>query len=230
MPAKFDFQKDTNQYSINSLTEALLQKKGFTVCFNNTPLPADLANNKCHALLADLQEKSSMFTTGLTLILKDCQGNVIFKSKQGKSREKDYEAAYSGALRDAFTSLDQVPYNYTGQNYEPGQTAAATVVPATPAVVPVTAQPVAVPTPAKPAETVAVQPAGTLYAQAIVNGYQLTDTTPKIVLTILKTSAADLFIADSGSNKGIVMKKGEDWYFEYYKEGKLNSEKLVIKF
>ena len=72
--------------------------------------------------------------------------------------------------------------------------------------------------------------AGTLYAQATPNGYQLIDTTPKKVLTLLKTSMQDYFIAEDGTSNGIVFKKNGEWYFECYKDGKLVSQKLQIKF
>jgi len=74
------------------------------------------------------------------------------------------------------------------------------------------------------------QAAGTLYAQPTANGYHLIDTAPKIILTLLRTSAEDYFIADNGSSNGIVFKKNDNWFFEYYKDGKLIAEKLLIKF
>jgi hypothetical protein len=220
VPEKFSFLKQNDQYSLNSLTKGLLEYKGFTVYFDNTQLPSEVANNRCRALSADLLEKSGMFTTTLTLLLKDCQGNIIFKSKEGKSREKEFKTAYNIALRDAFTSLDQVPYAYNGSTNEPTQPTSTTNAPAAP-VAPVVA-----------ASTIPVtnQPAGTLYAQAIANGYQLIDTTPKIVLTLLKTSVENYFIAGNATANGIVLKKKEDWFFEYYKDGKLISEKLLVKF
>ena len=269
VPEKFNFLKQKDQYSLNSLTKGLLEYKGFTVYFDNTNLPGEVANNRCRALSADVLEKSGMFSTRLTLILKDCQGNIVFKSKEGESREKEYRVAYNMALRDAFTSLDPVPYSYNGSTSEPVQPTTAPVAPATPTVtaatVPVTSPEVVANKPVQPMittnastlpvksmdtastvpekpsesastapvksmEAVSNQPAGTLYAQATANGYQLIDTTPKIVLTLLKTSAENYFIASNGTVNGIVLKKNEDWFFEYYKDGKLISEKLLVKF
>jgi hypothetical protein len=244
---------------LNSLTKGLLEYKGFTVYFDSNELPGELANNKCRALIADVLEKKGMFVTNLTLLLKDCQGNIIFKSKEGKSREKEYKVAYSMALRDAFTSLDSVSYAYNGSTNEPVQPTVTTTtstapVKSTGAVINQPIQPtittVASTAPVKSTEAVTNppvqstpsaasvkspevatnQPAGTLYAQAIANGYQLIDTTPKIVLTLLKTSAENYFIASNATANGIVLKKNEDWVFEYYKDGKLISEKLLVKF
>jgi hypothetical protein len=196
-----------------------------------------VVNNRCHALNADVLENSSMFTTGLTLVLKDCQGNIVFKSKEGKSREKEYKVAYNLALRDAFTSLNQVSYTDTRSTNMPVQprvTTTASAVPVKPTVaaatVPVPSTAAASTAPVKSTEAVDNQPTGTLYAQAITNGYQLVDATSKIVLTLLKTSAENYFIAGNATVNGIVLKKNEDWFFEYYKDGKLISEKLLVKF
>lgn len=240
VPERFGFLKQNDQYSLNSLTKGLLEYKGFTVYFDNAELPTDVANNKCRALSADLLEQSSMFTTSLTLLLKDCQGNIVFKSKEGKSREKDYGLAYRIALRDAFTSLNKVSYTAdTASANKPAQEMAVTTtsdasVKPTAALKSQPVQPSSITTApeasAKSTEVTTNQPAGTLYAQAITNGYQLIDTSPKIVLTLLKTSAENFFIANSASANGIVLKKDGDWIFEYYKDGKLISEKLLVKF
>lgn len=239
VPEKFNFLKENDQYSLNSLTKVFLQDKGFTVYLDNAELPNEVANNKCRALSADVLEKSGMFTTGLTLVLKDCQGNIVFKSKEGKSREKDYKTAYYMALKDAFTSFDQVSYAYNGSTNEPAQLVVTTTASTEPvkqittpaaSTEPVKSTIAAAATSAKPTEAVTNQPAGTLYAQTIANGYQLIDTTPKIVLTLLKTSAENYFIANNATANGIVLKRNESWFFEYYKDGKLISEKLLVKF
>jgi hypothetical protein len=277
VPEKFSFLKQKDQYSLNSLAKGLLEYKGFTVYFDNEELPAEVANNRCRALVADVVDNSGAFSTSLTLLLKDCQGNVVFTSKQGVSREKEYRIAYNFALRDAFTSLDQVPYAYDGSTHPPVQPATAPAIAANPAasapeksagtlanapapalqptitttaapvkptesatnaaVQPITAPAVPVkPTaaastvPVKSVEAVSNQPAATLHAQATANGYQLIDTSSNIVLTLLKTSAENFFIASTAAANGIVLKKNEDWFFEYYKDGKLISEKLFVKF
>jgi len=235
VPEKFGFLKENDQYRLNTLTKFLLQDKGFTPYFDNSELPTEISNNKCSALYVEILEKNGMFTTNLTLLLKDCKGNIIFKSKEGKSREKEFKTSYNLALRDAFTSLNDVAYVYNGTSNVQDQQTAATSTAAVPvsitATVPVSAAVIAPASPpaAKVIET-AVQPAGTLYAQPTTNGYQLIDTTPKKVLTLSRTSVQDYFIADNGTSNGIVLKKNGDWFFEYYKDDKLMAEKLLIKF
>jgi hypothetical protein len=214
VPEKFSFLKQDNQYRLNTLTKWLLEEKGFTAYYDNAELPKEIANNKCTALNVEVLQKKSMFSTNLTLLLKDCQGNIIFKGKEGKSREKEFDASYNEALRDAFTSLNETPYAYKGGTAN---------VPAP--ISPPVNQPAA-----KVVATETNQPAGTLYAQPTVNGYQLIDTTPKKVLTLFKTSVPDYFIADNGAANGMVLKKNGEWFFEYYKDGQLTAEKLLIKF
>ena len=217
LPEKFDFQKSPNQYGLNLMSKAFLENKGFTVYYDNPELPKELAGDRCNALKAEIVERKAIFTTNLTLFLKDCQGNVVFKSKEGKSREKEYSTAYDEALRDAFSSLNALAYAYNGTT-------------------PVRARPVvdtAVAAPALPAVAVATEEkpaAGTLYAQPTATGFQLIDTTPKIIYTLLKTSAPGYFIAQKDAAQGIVFKKNGDWYFEYYQDGKLVADKLLIKF
>ena len=228
VPEKFDFLKYEDQYGLNTTAKQLLQKKGFVAFVNNESLPPVLAANKCLALRAEVAERNSLFVTRLTLLLKDCYGNVIFKSKEGKSSEKEFPVAYDGALRDAFVSLNNVAYTYDStaaappqQQVTPQQTAQPQQVAVTPAVVS------PAPVPIKPA---AGELSGTLYAQPTPNGYQLVDTTPKKILTLLKTSVQDFFIADAGGSNGIVFKRNGEWFFERYEDNKLVSQKLEIKF
>jgi len=216
VPEQYSFFKDVNQYNLNSLTKIFLEQKGFTVYFDNKDLPAELANNKCKALSADLTAKKGLFTTTLKLLLKDCQGNVIFEGKEGKSREKEFAVSYNEALKNAFVSLNELPYTFAGEAVEVES-------------VKVTA-PVVAPANQSVAAVESAEPSGTLYAQTTANGFQLIDTTPKKVFTLFKTSIPDCFIADNGQHKGVVLKKDGKWFFEYYNDEKLISTELLIKF
>jgi len=218
VPDKFDFSKDINQYGLNTTTKLLLEQKGFVAFVGNDGLPPELAANKCNALKAEVVEKRGLFVTNLTLVLKDCQGNIIFKGKEGKSREKEFQTAYDEALRNAFLSLKDVPYKYDSSiAIQPQQVAPTPAVPS----------PVPAPVAAMPA---LAEITGTLYAQATPNGYQLIDTTPKKILALLKTSMPDYFIVDAGPSNAVVFKKDGEWLLEYYKDNKLVSQKLDIKF
>lgn len=217
VPEKFSFLKTNNLYGLNDLAKFLVEQKGFTAYLDNSELPAEIANNKCTALNLDLIERKTMFTTNLTIILKDCQGNILFKSKEGKSREKEYKTSYNFALRDAFSSMDSL--NYVAATTPMTQIPVATVPQQSPVITyaPATASEV-------------VPAAGTLYAQPISNGFQLINTAPKVVLTLLITTVPDYFIANHATAQGIAFKRNGEWFFEYYQNNKLVTEKLLIKF
>ena len=67
-----------------------------------------------------------------------------------------------------------------------------------------------------------------LYAQEITNGYQLVDSTPKLVYIIQATSLKNVyFIKDK---KGIIFEQNGKWFIEYYFNNDLIKRELIIKF
>lgn len=70
----------------------------------------------------------------------------------------------------------------------------------------------------------------TLYAQEIINGYQLVDSTPKIQMKLYNTSANAVYLVEKGNKNGILFKKDGHWIFEYYEGDTLRSEEVDIKF
>ncbi|MGN7985842.1 hypothetical protein ACTJKC_00795 [Pedobacter sp. 22226] len=222
VPEKFSFLKQANQYNLNNLTKALFDDLGFTTYFDNADLPTEIAGDRCKALTADIEEKNSMFVTNLTVVLKDCKGTVVLKSKEGKSREKEYKTSFNLALRDAFASLTDFRYTAGSIPDASAPTPAAQVKEAKTETTPAPAT--------QPVATEAKQTDAVLYAQTTANGYQLVDATPKIVMTLFKTSVEDFFIAVNGNTNGVVLKKNGNWFFEYYKNNVLVSDKLPVKF
>lgn len=220
VPAKFGFLKEKDQYGLNTLTKLFMEKNGFETYYDTDILPSESVNNRCNRIYVDVNENDNLLVTKLTVVIKDCRNAVLFTSKEGKSREKDYHIAYNQALRDAFSSLGALDHHYTAS--EPSATITEkkeTVVlsenfedkPVSVAVHPQAAQSI-------------------LSAQAIENGFQLVDTTPKIVLRIYKTSQPDVYMADNGAVKGILRKSNGQWLFEYYENNQLVSQPMVIKF
>lgn len=67
-----------------------------------------------------------------------------------------------------------------------------------------------------------------LYAQAIDNGFQLVDSTPKVVYKIKKTSITDVYLVE-GKN-ATLYKKDANWILEYYEDNVLKQDVLNIKF
>jgi hypothetical protein len=221
VPQKFDFLRDYDEYGLNTTAKSLLEQKGFSAFWSNGTLPQTLVANRCAALVVEVTQRKALFTTNLTVYLKDCSGNVIFKSKEGRSWEKEFNVAFDQALKEA---LKNVPYKYDSTLSVQSQPQPQPQQPATTSTNP----PPVTPSP-QPAVT---DTPGTLYAQVIPNGYQLIDTTPKKVLTLLKTSVPDCFLAEpvGGASSGIVFKKNGAWFLEYYKDGALVSQQLAIKF
>lgn len=245
VPQRYEFSKSDDQYAMNTTTKSLLEQKGFIVYWTNESLPPALAANKCNALLADVTQRKAMFTTNLTLVLKDCSGNIVFKGKEGRSREKEFYTAYDEALKDAFVSLNAVPYKYDStltaqtqtqtqpQQTQPQQTHPQQTQPQQ--TQPQQTQPQQTqpqPQQTQPQQTQPQQTpiTGTLYAQPIPNGYQLIDLTPKKIMTLLKTSQPDCYLGQTEAATGVVFKKDGQWLFDYYKDDKLISQKLEIKF
>ena len=94
VPKQFEFQKSADQYQLNSLTKFLFEKSGFTVVFTDENFPADLAANPCLGLKARVNNDSGMFSTKMNVALADCTNQVVFSTKDGKSKEKDYKTSY----------------------------------------------------------------------------------------------------------------------------------------
>lgn len=221
IPRKFEFFKEENKYNLNLMTKMLFEKQGFTVYYaDDNNKVEELALDRCKALYGNLINESGMLNTALRISLKDCNGNEIFLSEKGKSREKDFQKGYYEALRNASKSLLEQDYKYTGPAYK---TAPANAQP-------LPSQPNPVLSQLQAAVPATVNVENQLFAQPIANGYQLVDNTPKIILKIYKTSQQDSFTAVSDTKNGVVFRKGNDWYFEYYQNDQLVSEKLNIRF
>lgn len=215
VPERFSFFKEDNKYNLNSLTKMIFSKPGFETYFSSDKMPDELALDKCKALYADLLNESNLLNTGLVLVLKDCDGKVVFKSVKGSSKEKSFQKAYHQALREASGSVNQINYKYSGKEVTSSWATKPTKD---------------IPVAQQAATPVTVNNENVLFAQPIANGYQLVDSTPKVVLKIYKTSQQDSYTAVSEFKNGVVFKRGSDWIFEYYQNDTLVSEKLNIKF
>jgi hypothetical protein len=116
VPIQYEFQKSEDQYQINSLTEFLFNKEGFTAVFSNSTFPDELALNACSALKAVLVSESGLFTTKIKINLVDCYNAVVFSTDLGTSKLKDYKKAYHEAIRNAFADIQALNYVYNGSN------------------------------------------------------------------------------------------------------------------
>ena len=112
VPNQFNFQKSADSYRINSLTKFLFTKAGYTTLVSNEVFPEDLAKNRCLALSVLINKSASMLRTKLNIQLVDCNNSVVFTTKEGQSREKEYQKAYHEAIRNAFTDIQELNYSY----------------------------------------------------------------------------------------------------------------------
>jgi hypothetical protein len=226
VPVKFDFLKTENLYRLNTLTKFNLNKAGFVAFYTNEPISADL-NDRCSLLYIDVLKENGFLTTKLFLTLKDCYGKIIYQSVVGKSKEKDYQVAYSEALTEAFQSLYALKYKYNGNAVTKVQQALQPEVVKTKSATAAVGRTVV--SDSTTVNTI-IADSNLLYAQSTATGFQLIDSTPKVVMKLFKTSQANSFIAIKDTVQGSLISKDNEWYFEYYQNEKLISEKVAVKF
>ncbi|MCL6462063.1 MAG: hypothetical protein I4O51_09365 [Flavobacterium micromati] len=221
IPLQYKFLKSENQYRLNTATKFNLTKAGFVSFYKNENLTADYSD-RCSLLYADVEKEGGFLITKLYLTLKDCNDKVIFKSIVGKSKEKDFQLAYMEALNQAFQSVYALRYKYSGVSAKSESTVIQEKVVNSVATTQVqnTVQ----------TSNVDLKDSNLLYAQATPTGFQLIDSTPKVVMKLMKTSQPNSFIAIRDSVQGSLILQDNHWYFEYYQNDELISEKVAVKF
>tara|TARA_Y100000991_G_scaffold137844_1_gene103941 strand:- start:40 stop:807 length:768 start_codon:yes stop_codon:yes gene_type:complete len=222
VPDRFDFMKTNDQYQISSLTQFLLNKKGFNVLESIENYPSDLASNSCLLLDMNIEKIKGFLKTKLEVQFINCKKEVVFRSAIGISKEKDFKMAYHQALRSAFDSIEGLNYNYE---------ASATIDISAPietsiAVIP---KPI-VQTPSAPVVAASVDSVDSpeLLKTLIVStayGYDITDANGRVLYSIHPTMEEGIFIIDK--LPGIAYKRGRRWVREYVLEKKTVIEPLI---
>lgn len=210
VPTKFDWQRSENEYRLNTLLKYRLEEYGFNASYTSDQMNTNYSD-RCLYLNANVVNESSMFLTKLVVVFKDCNNAVVFQSDIGTSKIKERKDAYKEALEKALETVKTLNYQFSGKKLEETPVILENNIP------------IAV-------EKTEIINENTLFAQPIPNGFQLIDTTPKVVLKIYKTSQLDYFTATATDKNGVVFKKNKEWYFEYYVNDKLISEQIFIKF
>lgn len=122
VPLQFSFQNEENEYLLNSWLKHLLNQHNFeTVIDKKTEFPPDLIANNCLGLYADVNsEAEGLFSmqTKLVVQLKNCVREVVYETKVGTSRSKDFAEGYKEALKDAMDSFYEVDYAYNGKEIQ----------------------------------------------------------------------------------------------------------------
>jgi len=254
VPKSYGFLGDEDKYQLNSLTKFLFNKYGYTAFFPDDELPQDLNKNSCMALYTDVVEDKGLFKTKLRIDLKDCGGKIVMSSEFGETREKEFAKAFNLALRGAFETYKNYDYKYepikdeSAQKVIPMQTESKVVedkamTPIEAEVEPLkeevakaavavdvteTAKPEPKMTVEEPKIELVEEATVTLYAQPLDNGYQLVDTTPKVVMILLKTAQTNVFIVKD--QDAIVYKEEGKWFLSKNNGDKVSIEALNIKF
>ncbi|TBN01359.1 hypothetical protein EYD45_13210 [Hyunsoonleella flava] len=256
VPNKFDFLKEENKYRLNELAQFLFEKHGFSALMEGSDYPQDLTMDRCLALRSNVIKGTGMFKTKLNVVLKDCNDRVVYTSEVGESREKEFKTAYNIALRAAFDSFKALNYKYEPKNTsmasQPNQVAEEVKAQTQEEIkklkqeietlkkepekveekrVEVNETPLVIPNENKvdaPNTTSNISPSNVLYAQAIDNGFQLVDSSPKVIYKIKNTGVKDVFLVEGKS--AIVYKNGNGWILEYHTQNTKIVEELNIKF
>ena len=252
VPKKFETFKKENQYLTSTMVKYLFTQKGFIPVYDDA-LPEDLTNNRCLGLLANIIDDSSFFSTNVTVTLKDCQSIEVFRTVEGKTKIKEFTAAYKDALEKAFVSFDGMNYAYTPKKSEEKvadtqtitvsykddvkklEEKTQTAVVKQEATLENQSYESVEPEPStftKAEEKTESMPitSSLLYAQPTENGYQLVDSTPKVVMKLMSTSVDNVFLTDYEGNSGVVLKKEGKWILEYSEGGEKKLKELNIKF
>ena len=222
VPDRFDFLKTNDQYQMNSLTQFLLTKKGFTVLESIENYPSDLAANSCLLLDVNVEKIKGFLKTKLEVQFINCKKEVVFRSAIGTSKEKDFKTAYHQAIRAAFDSMEALNYNYEAS-------AAIDIYAPTETSKPVLPKP-SVQTPLAPVVVASVDPVDSpeLPKTLIVStayGYDITDANGRVLFSIHPTMEEGIFIIDK--LPGIAYKRGKRWVREYVLEKKTVIEPLL---
>ena len=107
-----DFLKKENQYRVNSFTKYLFEQHGYQAFYEGDDYPDDLQANPCLGLTANVIDGSNAFTTKIVLVLKNCSGELVLQTVEGKSKIKQYDKTYIDALKKCFVTIEELDYKY----------------------------------------------------------------------------------------------------------------------
>ena len=200
VPKQFTFQQELPTNSFNNLVKAAMVKYGFETFFDTDELPKDAVND--NKVFVTINPSNGMIYSKITIILKDYRNVILFTSKVGTSKEKDYETAYSEAFREAAKSLAELNHKYIF-------TESAILN--------------------SEKTTLNLNSTTDFTAIAVKNGYNLLNNN-QVVYQLLTTSNKTVFLAKREMLSGIITKINEHWFFEYYRNETFISEPININF
>ena len=225
IPSRFEFQKEDNQYRINSTIKAFLKQKGFEAYLSTDVLPEGFLDYNCNKVFVNVLEENTMFSTKIKIEFKDCKNVVLFTTDLGESREKERAKSYNQALLLTLKSFDKAKYKFSGKTYydEEAQEKLKSRD---------------VENVSKEVTKVIKSENGVTYEKVTTNDKPTTNETfIKVInqanqqeLVLYKTTRNAIYLCNLNGKNGVVFAKNEVWFFEYLDNEKLVSEKLDIKF
>lgn len=237
VPKRFETFKSVNQHNTSVLIKYLLSNEGFNVVYDDAQ-PLELRTDPCLGLKTKLNNTSSLLSTRVVIDLVNCREELVFTTREGKSKKKDYKEAFAEAIEEAFTTFNGIQYNYQPKsNTSVSESSSQTPQGDIPEAIEVSADPKprmeektvvvsGAPVPEPPAN----QAEEVWYAQETPTGFQLVDSSPSIRMQLLRTTLKEVFIGRKEQLTGIVFKEDDQWWFEYYEGTDKKRSKLNIKF
>ncbi|WP_291107312.1 hypothetical protein [Flavobacterium sp. UBA6195] len=207
VPLKFSFFNENNKYNLNAMTKSFFEREGFEAFYDTDQFPKELAQNRCSALFVNVIENNNLFVTKINIEIKDCYNKVLLVSDLGSSREKEYQKAYVEAFRIALSSVREKL-----KSIEKG----------------LSQEEIRIEDSKNTSEVQVLSEKFTAVATEL--GYNLVNEKSVVVFNLQKTSNTNIFTATKGVLSGILIKKNSGWFFEYYEEEKLISQKVDVKF
>ncbi|WP_073311728.1 hypothetical protein [Flavobacterium terrae] len=206
IPARFDFQKEDNQYRINSTIKTFLQQKGFEVYLTSDDLPEGFMDYNCNKLVVKAIEENTTFVTKLKVEFRDCKGKLLFATDLAETREKVFAKAYNQVLLKTLSTFSKANYRYSGKTYFDEEADEKIKN--------------------RDVENVSVE----VVKKEINESYvRVLNKTNQKELLLYRTSNPNVFLSIYSGSNGIVVSKENNWFFEYIDGDKTASEKLDIK-
>lgn len=209
LPTRFEFQNEENEFRVSSIIKNELEKKGYEVFYADGKVKVNY-NDRCEYASIDVVRLSTALRTRLQIQVKDCDGKVLFQTPDEISKEKNRPKAHSEALLLCLNHIPNAPNELIP--FKPIQKQDAVDSTITENAI------------SNEANWTELQ----LYAQKINDGYQLVDTTPKVVLRATPTSVPNVFLV-TGLVKGIITIAEGKWYLEYQNNGSSVKTQLNVK-
>ncbi len=237
VPKRFDVFRTANEYQTSVLIKHLFANEGFTVVYDDA-IPEDGIRDRCLGLTVGINDESALFVTRFTLSLNDCEGNTVFNSVQGKSKEKEYKKAYRETITEAFESYKGLNYAYqpkeaneTKEKEETKEEKPLTISFKND----VKSLQVDNNKPEKTPIKTDLRPntenlTETFKAQPIENGFQLVDESSTVKLRMVKTTIDNVYLVNDSEINGMIYLKDGKWYLESTTSGNKQVKELDIKF